>query len=220
MGRRGVRSPDWRYGGRSRGPGRSRTDLAYAFMLGAEAAWKCTRNRGAAIRRAPRLAGPEGWARSDRGEVGDQAFRDEWPPRVRRWTHDAKTLTVVVDEVPFQQINPCFQAVMWASRHLERTEIFVVRTPNAERNAMSLPRPPLDATFVVWREAIGRFSAMPLSTFLPAQTWSRLAVELPDAAALRAASHALNRTRSMFTTRLRGDPRSARAPNSCARPPT
>ncbi len=57
---------------------------------------------------------------------------------------------------------------------------------------MDLPRPPLDATFVIWREAIGRFSSMPLSTFLPAQTWARLAVELPDAAALASAWHALN----------------------------
>jgi hypothetical protein len=50
----------------------------------------------------------------------------------------------------------------------------------------------LEANFVVWMEARATLEAMPQSTFLPANAWARLAVELPDQAADAAAWLALN----------------------------
>jgi hypothetical protein len=45
--------------------------------------------------------------------------------------------------------------------------------------AMDLPRPALDANFMVWKEAVVRFSEMPGTTFLIANAVARLAVETP-----------------------------------------
>jgi hypothetical protein len=63
---------------------------------------------------------------------------------------------------------------------------------------MDLGRQPLDACFEVWTEAIAHFSAMPLSTFLPANAWARLAVELPDQAMRSVAWLALNDARHAY----------------------
>jgi hypothetical protein len=167
------------------------SDRAYTFMLGAEAAWRCTRFTSAAFAGALDADDPRGGFAAVNVRMAIDHFGTNGL-QVQRWSHDAGTLTVVLDDLPFQRINPCFQAVMWASRNLEGTERFVVTTPGARRPAMDLSRAPLDATFVVWWEAAGRFSAMPLSTFMPANTWARLAVELPDAAARASAWHALN----------------------------
>lgn len=167
------------------------SDRAYTFMLGAEAAWRCARHSSPAFANALDAHDPLGGFAALNVRTAIDNFGTNGL-QVQRWSHDAGALTVVLDDLPFQRINPCFQAVMWASRYLEGTERFVVTTPGAERPAMDLSRAPLDATFVVWWEAAGRFPSMPLSTFMPANTWARLAVELPDAAALASAWHAVN----------------------------
>lgn len=167
------------------------TDRAYCFMMGAEAAWRCARYSSSTFSAALDADDPRGGSaalnvRQAIGHFGTNGLE------VRRWSHEKRVLTVVLDRLPFRLINPCFQAVMWASRHLETTERFVVTTPGALRPAMDLPRAPLDASFVVWREAATRFTAMPLSVFMPANTWARLKVEPPHAAARASAWHALN----------------------------
>lgn len=167
------------------------SDRAYTFMLGAEAAWRCARHSSPAFATALDADDPDGGFAALNVRTAIDHFGTNGL-QVQKWSLDAGTLTVVLDDLPFQRINPCFQAVVWASRHLEGTERFVVTTAGAERPAMDLSRAPLDATFVVWREAAARFPYMPLSAFMPANTWARLAVELPDAAARASAWHGLN----------------------------
>lgn len=99
---------------------------------------------------------------------------------------------MILEDLPLQRINPCFQAVMWASRYLDDTDRFQVTLPGLERPAVDLSRWALDATFVVWRQARASFRIMPQSTFLPANAWARLAVQLPDQAALATAWLGLN----------------------------
>lgn len=167
------------------------SDLAYAFMIGAESAWTCTRHSSSALAQLLDSEDPAGGLQP----INLRAAIDHFGTnglKVRHWTHDSGTFTVLLDDLPFQRVNPCFQAVMWASRLLKSMDRFVVTMQGFARPAMDLPRPALDATFLVWREAVGRFPAMPLSTFLPANAWARLAVELPDEAARAVAWHALN----------------------------
>lgn len=169
------------------------TDRAYCFMMGAEAAWRCARYSSPEFGTLLDAGNPRGGfpalnVRNAISHFGTNGLH------VRSWSHQKRVLTVVVDDIPLRLINPCFQAVMWASRHLESTERFVVTTPAATRPAMDLSRAPLDANFVVWWEAARRFTAMPLSAFMPVNTWARLAVELPDEAARASAWHALNDT--------------------------
>ena len=69
---------------------------------------------------------------------------------------------------------------------------FDVTLPNRTLPAIDLSRSALDATFLVLREAIMSFSVMPLSTFLPANMWARLAVEVLDRATQSVAWLAIN----------------------------
>src|SRR5262249_47918336 len=111
---------------------------------------------------------------------------------VRRWEVDRGAFSVEIDELPHRAVNPCFQAVMWASRHLTRVERFVIAVPYRPMPVIELSRSVLDATFVVWCEAIMNLSEMPQSTCLPANMWARLAVEVPDQAARAVAWLAIN----------------------------
>jgi hypothetical protein len=167
------------------------TDCAQAFMIGAECAWACAR-----------AASPQLAALLDAGD-GTERLRaiDERSALkhfgtngllVRDWSHQRGILEVVLEDLPSHRINPCFQAAMWASRYLDGADRLQVTLPNLERPAMDLSRWALDATFVVWQQARASFRAMPESTFLPANAWARLAVELPDQAALAAAWLGLN----------------------------
>jgi hypothetical protein len=170
---------------------RDAIERAYLFMGSAECAWACTRAA------SPKLA-----ALLDLGDAAGRLHAmDERRALshfgtngllVRDWSHERGIFRVALDDLPFSRINPCFQGVMWASRHLGRTGRFQVTLPDHEQVAMDLSRWALDATFVVWQQARASFEAMPLSTFLPANAWVRLAVELPDQAALAAAWLGLN----------------------------
>jgi hypothetical protein len=164
---------------------------AYAFVIGAEATWRCARTASAEFAALLDSQDRQGGLPALNVRLAVDHFGTNGL-LVRRWAHDAGTLTVVLEDIDVLRINPCFQAVMWASRHLERTERFIVSTPDAPCSVMDLPRQPLEATFVVWCEAARRFSVMPLSTFLPASAWARMAVESPDVAAHASAWHALN----------------------------
>jgi len=167
------------------------TSLAYAFMAGAECGWTCTRSGSPLLARLLDSEDPpEGLsainARAALSHFGTNGLR------VGRWKIDAGTLSIAIDELPPRRINPCFQAVMWSSRHISGVNRFVVTVPDHPTPAMDLTRTALDATFFVWREARLKFSAMPMSTFLPANAWARLAVELPDRAAKSVAWLAIN----------------------------
>lgn len=167
------------------------TGRAYAFMAGAECGWACARSSSPQFARLLDADDPPGGftalnARSAVAHFGSNGLK------VNRWTLDHGTFTVTLDELPYRSINPCFQAVMWASRRLETTQRFIVTLPNRSKPVLDLSRPPLDATFLVWRQALTSFAAMPVCTFLPANTWARLAMELPERAVKAAAWLAIN----------------------------
>lgn len=167
------------------------SDHAYSFMAGAECGWKCARVASPTLARLLDADGaPNGLAAINKATAivhfGTNGLH------VERWKLDARVLSVYLDALPEAGINPCFQAAMWASRHLRNVDRIVVMLPERPLPAMDLPRAALDATFLVWKDAVAHFRVMPVSTFLPANVWARLAVELPDQAAGSGAWLALN----------------------------
>jgi hypothetical protein len=102
------------------------------------------------------------------------------------------TWNVTLDALPFQSINPCFQALVWSAQLLRRARRFRVFLPDRELPVIDLQRHMLEANWSVWRHARTTLAVMPQSTFLPANAWARLAVELPGTAATAAAFLALN----------------------------
>jgi hypothetical protein len=97
-----------------------------------------------------------------------------------------------LDDLPLRSVDPCFQAAVCASRHLDDVDRLVVTIDKGAVTAMDLPRVALDANFLVWQEATARFTVMPGCTFLPVNTAARLAVEEPEQAARAITWLALN----------------------------
>ncbi len=164
---------------------------SYAFMAGAECAWRCARTESPELARLLDREDPQGGLRAINALRGLESFGTNGLA-VRHWFMEGETLTVFLDALPRQSINPCFQAIMWSSRYLANVNRFVIKLRGHTRPAMDLGRQSLNACFIVWREAIAHFASMPLSTFLPANAWARLAVELPDQAMQAVAWLALN----------------------------
>lgn len=111
---------------------------------------------------------------------------------VQGFVHEAGNLDVHLETMPVSRINPCFQALTVSSRLLPDTRHFRVRIEGSPVPVISLDRATLDATYLVWQEAVKRFDVMPLSTFLPANYEARSAFESPMRAARAAAWIALD----------------------------
>lgn len=166
-------------------------ELAYAFMVGAECAWRCSRTSLPELARLLDSEDPPSGLRSIRERAALEHFgTNGLSPQ--RWSHESRRLTVVLDELPHRLVDPCFQAAIWASRHLESLERVIVQVQDGAITAMDLPRSALDANFLVWKEARARFNVMPGSTFLVTNAAARLAVESPAAAAQAVTWLALN----------------------------
>jgi hypothetical protein len=112
--------------------------------------------------------------------------------RVARSSYEGRVLSVVLEDLPFHRINPCFQAIIEAARFLPQAEHFEVRLRDRDLLAVNLPRSAVDAADEVWLVASARFHEMPLSTFLPANVVARLQVETHEQAAIAVAWLGLN----------------------------
>jgi hypothetical protein len=166
-------------------------DRAYTFMAGAECAWRCSRTTLPELARLLDSEDPSSGLRAIRERTAVTHFGTNGLA-LRRWTHENRCLTVVLDDLPHRSIDPCFQAAIWASRHLESVERVIVKVKEGAVVAMDLPRSALDANFLVWKEAFIRFRVMPGTTFLVANAAARLAVESPAQAARAITWLALN----------------------------
>jgi hypothetical protein len=166
-------------------------DRAYTFMAAAECAWRCSRTVLPELARLLDAEDPPGGLRAISDRRALQHFGTNGL-NVQRWTHESRRLTVILDELPRKSVDPCFQATIWASRHLESVERVLVKVGGVEITAMDLPRVALDANFLVWKEAVARFFVMPGSTFLVTNAAARLAVESPAKAAHAVTWLALN----------------------------
>jgi len=166
-------------------------DRAYTFMLAAECALRCIRTTLPELARRLDSDDPPGGLRA----VSERTALDHFGTNglgLRRWTHENRGLTVILDELPCRSVDPCFQAAIWASRHLANLERVVVKIQDGAVTAMDLPRSALDANFLVWKEAVAHFNVMPGTTFLVANAAARLAVESPTGAARAVTWLALN----------------------------
>jgi hypothetical protein len=166
-------------------------DRAYGFMAAAECAWRCCRAARPEFARLLDAADPPGGLRA----TNERRALDHFGTNglgLWHWLHENRCLTVVIDELPRRSVDPCFQATMWASRHLESAGRVVVKIDDGMVTAMDLPRVALDANFLVWKEAVARFSVMPGTTFLVLNAAARLAVESPADAARAVTWLALN----------------------------
>jgi hypothetical protein len=164
---------------------------AYTFMAAAESAWRCSRTALPGLARLLDAENPPGGLRPISERKALEHFGTNGLS-LRRWTHENRRLTVILDELPRKSVDPCFQAVIWASRHLENAERVVVKIGDGTVTAMDLPRFAIDANFLVWNEAVTRFSVMPGTTFLVTNAAARLLVESPTDAARAVTWLALN----------------------------
>jgi hypothetical protein len=75
---------------------------------------------------------------------------------------------------------------------LRRAERFQVLLERRSQPVIDVQRNVLEANWLVWKQARSTIEAMPQSAFLPANTWTRLAVEPPADAVQAAAWLAVN----------------------------
>jgi len=164
---------------------------AYTFMAAAECAWRCSRTSLPELARLLDAKTPPSGLRAINERTALAHFGTNGL-NLRRWTHENRCLTVVLDELPRRSVNPCFQATIRAAQHLQDLERIVIEIDNGAVTAMDLPRAALDANYLVWKEAAARFRLMPGTTFLVVNAAARLAVESPAQAAYAVTWLALN----------------------------
>lgn len=99
---------------------------------------------------------------------------------------------MTVDDVPECAIDPCFQAVLEASRRLNPDRVVVVKIRGAADPIVDLSREAIGIADTVWGKAVRSFRPLPLCTFLAANAANRLAVETPESAGVAIAWLALN----------------------------
>ncbi|MCD5349883.1 hypothetical protein [Kineosporia mesophila] len=96
---------------------------------------------------------------------------------------NARVATVSLHEFFMENINPCFQALVNVNALLPSIEQFKVTVAGDPDFGFTVAAVALRATHEVWSYAVNTFSAMPFSTFLPANLDARGRVEKPLAAA-------------------------------------
>lgn len=167
------------------------TAFAYSFMLGAECGWACARAESSTLAALldaedPPAGLPAIDIRNASNRFGTNGLR------LMSSTYELQTLVVVLEELPFHGINPCFQAILEAARIISHASQFEVHVLGRDAAVIELPRDVVDATNVVWSLALKSLREMPLSTFLPSNAVSRLKVETPARAAAATSWLALN----------------------------
>lgn len=105
---------------------------------------------------------------------------------------DRGTVRVVLDQVPPRGPNPCFVATMQAHNLLAGVSRWQIALRDADRVVLDLSARALEVTYPVFLQAADWFDRLPVGTFLPCNTWARLAMELPGEALRAAAWSALN----------------------------
>jgi hypothetical protein len=167
-------------------------ERAYSLMCGAECAWSCARWTSAKFAAILDATDPPGHlvAPLDEHAALSHFGTNGLLPRATQLSR--ATWTVTLEEIPFSLINPCFQALVWSAQLLRRANRFQVLLPGREQPVIDIQRSVLEANWLVWQHARATMESMPQSTFLPANAWTRLAVEVPESAAQAVAWLAAN----------------------------
>lgn len=166
------------------------TERAYSLMSGAECGWTCARSESDLLARLLDADRPPNTEKVIDLQGALARFGTNGL-HVHDWTFDDRVLHVIVDDVRVRAIDPCFQAVLEASRRVSPDRV-VVKTRLAPDPVIDLSREAIEIADTVWCEAVRSFRPLPLCTFLPANAANRLAVETPDSAAVAVAWLALN----------------------------
>ncbi|WAX58529.1 hypothetical protein M6B22_07130 [Jatrophihabitans cynanchi] len=153
---------------------------AVSFVRGCEAAFAHDR----AGERDPGLLTPtcdepgrlQPWRRAE-------AFFGTNGLRLRRLVFNSRVAEAHVEQLDTENINPCLQALVLASRLLPRVETFRVWRDGTEHPVVEVGTAALRLVDVHWERALNTFTAMPLSTFLPANLDARKRHESESVAA-------------------------------------
>lgn len=108
------------------------------------------------------------------------------------WELDGDELTMTVDRLTFDTINPCAQAILEASASVTGLERINVRTAEPDQLVMTATSGVLASMLPRWFETQRWYQAMPPAVFLPILFESRLLVEEPEIAVNAAKYFALN----------------------------
>lgn len=103
--------------------------------------------------------------------------------RLRRLVFNSKIAEAHVERLEVEQINPCLQALVLASRLLPKVEEFRVWKDGTDGPVIDVSKPALRLVDPLWEHALNTFTAMPLSTFLPANLSARSRHESESVAA-------------------------------------
>lgn len=152
----------------------SETDACYALMCGAELGWMLARAESAEfdmfLDHAQRGKRPS--------VLGHIAARDYFGTNglaISRWIDGDGVLSIELESMNKQQVNPCIQATMWAAQHLPAIQTFRVFVKGRASAALDLDRTILDGLLPLWMPAQRWFTKMPVSVFVPALSVARLA---------------------------------------------
>ena len=103
--------------------------------------------------------------------------------RLRRLVFNSKVAEAYIERLEVEEINPCLQALVLASRLLPRVETFRVWRDGTDEPVIDVSTSALRVVDPLWEHALNTFTAMPLSTFLPANLGTRRLHETESVAA-------------------------------------
>lgn len=150
--------------------------IALSFDRGCEAALAYHRASRLPLREAALTPIPDdpfsmaAWQRAE-GYFGTNGLR------VQRSDFNSRTARVWLQTLGFNQINPCFQALMSAHTLLPEIESFKIYTRAGREHLIEVSAEGLSANAPVWTHALKAFDIMPIVTFLPANFDARCKVE-------------------------------------------
>lgn len=82
-----------------------------------------------------------------------------------------------VERLARNDLNPCFQALVLASRLMPEISTFSVSTPESDGPLVVVSAEAIDAAMPIWELAVSSLDRMPLSVFLPVNLNARLKLE-------------------------------------------
>lgn len=179
------------------------TDAAYAFICGAELGWTAAATENPILdslfRPHPDVTRSPAVNRS-----GASAYFGTNGLLLTRWEIDDETLSIGLEGLALEQVNPCIQATMWAALHLPSVDHFVLLVSGGKEPVMTLHRSALEGIWPLWLPARRWFESMPAAIFIPALMSARTVVEAASTVAEAAAWLTLNDAVHAFADLLEG----------------
>jgi hypothetical protein len=174
-------------------------DALHAYVAGFEMAFACARATIGVMQQALTVEPTGVMTASQRLKIAEQRYGHAGLSvySIRR---DRDTVRVLLDGLDPRKCNPCFLATVQANAWVRGVARWQISIRERDAVVIDLPTRVLDANLPLFEQAAHWFPVMPVSTFVPCLTWSRLAVELPGESLKAAAWFVLNDAQEAIDT--------------------